>query len=159
MHSAYARLLFQHLADPIGAAKETWRVLKPGGRLIVHDIDDELFGLFQPPIAGLSTVVEKFSQAQAARGGDRYIGRRLWCMLEAAGFRNLDLEVIVNHSGNIGVEPFMQQLDPDRLLPLVEMKLLSAQELQRFRDSRAAFLAAPEPFALWLSVMVCGEKP
>jgi len=29
---AYARLLFQHLRDPIGAAKEIWRVLKPGGR-------------------------------------------------------------------------------------------------------------------------------
>ncbi len=42
---AYARLLFQHLPDPIGAAKEIWRVLKPGGKLVTNDIDDELFGL------------------------------------------------------------------------------------------------------------------
>ena len=60
---AYARLLFQHVSDPIGAAKEIWRVLKPGGKLIINDIDDELFGPLQPPIPELSLVVERFGQA------------------------------------------------------------------------------------------------
>jgi ubiquinone/menaquinone biosynthesis C-methylase UbiE len=156
---AYARLLFQHLADPVGAAKEILRVLKPGGRLVVTDIDDGLFGLFEPPIDGLSTVVERFGQAQAARGGNRHIGRSLWGILEDAGFRSLDLEVVVNHSGSTGVEPFMRQLDPDRLLPLVRENLLSAEDLERFRASRTAFLAAPKPFALWVSLMICAEKP
>ena len=95
---AYARLLFQHLPDPIGGAKEIWRVLKPGGKLVIDDIDDELFGLFQPPIPELSLVVEKFGQAQAARGGNRRVGRSLWHMLEAADFCNLDLEVVASHS-------------------------------------------------------------
>ncbi len=66
-------------------------------------------------------MIEQFGEAQAARGGNRQIGRRLWYMLNAAGFRNLDLEVVANHSGTISVEPFLQQLNPDRLLPLVQM--------------------------------------
>jgi ubiquinone/menaquinone biosynthesis C-methylase UbiE len=156
---AYARFLFQHLPDPIGAAKEIWRVLKPGGKLVIHDIDDEIFGLFEPPLPGLSLVIEKFGQAQAARGGNRHIGRSLWHILEAAGFHNLDLEVVASHSGNVGVEPFLRQIDPDRMLPLVKMDLMSAQELEQFRVSHTKFLDSPEPYTLWLSLMICGEKP
>ncbi len=80
-------------------------------------------------------------------------------MLEAADFCNLDLEVVASHSDNVGVEPFLQQLDPDRLLSLVKADLLSEQELEQFRISRAMFLESPELYILWLSLMICGEKP
>jgi len=43
---AYARLLFQHLLNPLGAAKEIWRVLKPGGKFVIYDVDDEIGNLF-----------------------------------------------------------------------------------------------------------------
>jgi ubiquinone/menaquinone biosynthesis C-methylase UbiE len=156
---AYARFLFQHLPDPLGAAQEIRRLLKPGGKLIINDIDDEIFGLFEPPLPALSIVIEKFGQAQAARGGNRQIGRRLWSILAAAGFFSLDLEVVASHSGNVGVAPFLEQLDPDRLLPLVEQNLLSAEALDQFRRGHTAFMAAPEPFTLWLGMMLCGKKP
>jgi len=156
---AYARFLFQHLQDPKDAAKEIWRVLKPGGKLVIHDIDDGLFGLFQPPIPELSLVIEKFGQSQASRGGNRKIGRGLWRMLEGSGYCGLDLEVLASHSGNVGIEPFLEQLDPDRLLPLVKMELLSEQELEQFRASCVSFQQSPEAYALWLSMMICGQKP
>jgi len=156
---AYARLLFQHLPDPLGAAKEIWRVLKPGGKLVIYDIDDEIFGLIHPPVPEFSSVLEKFGQAQAAQGGNRHIGRSLWRILKAAGFSNLDLEVVASHSDNIGIEPFLPQMDPDRLLPLVKVGLVSELELEKIRASRDKFLASPEPYILTLSLMVCGEKP
>ena len=155
---AYARLLFQHLPDPIGAAKEIWRVLKPGGKLVIYDIDDEIFGLIQPPFPEISVVLEKFGQAQSSQGGNRWVGRNLWRILKAADFFDLDLEVVASHSDEIGLEPFLPQIDPDRLLPLVRVGMMTEQELEKVRASRDKFLASPEPFILTLSLMVCGKK-
>ena len=156
---AYARLLFQHLPDPVSAAKEISRVLKPGGKLVIYDIDDEIFGLIQPPIPEFPSVLEKYGQAQAAQGGNRHVGRNLWRILKVAGFDNLDLEVVASHSDNIGIEPFLPQIDPDRLRPLVRMGLMSDPELERIRVSVTKYLASPEPYLLMLSLMICGEKP
>ena len=156
---AYARLLFQHLPDPIGAAKEIWRVLKPGGKLVIYDSDDGVFGLIEPPVPEFTGVLEKYGQAQSAAGGNRRIGRKLWRILKAAGFCNLDLEIVAVHSDSIGIEAFLPQMDPDRLLPLVTIGLISEQDLDKIRISVTQFLSSPEPYVLMFVFMVCGEKP
>lgn len=156
---AYARFLFQHLPDPIGAAGEIWRILKPGGKLVIYDVDDEVFGLMEPPVPEFAGVLEKYGQAQSAAGGNRRIGRRLWRTLKAAGFCNLDLEVLAIHSDSVGIEAFLPQLDPDRLLPLVNTGLMSEQELARIRVSCTELFSSPEPYVLMLILMACGEKP
>lgn len=156
---AYARLLFQHLPDPLGAAQEIWRVLKPGGKLVINDIDDALFGLFDPPIPEFAPVIEAFGQAQAARGGDRHIGRKLSRILTAAGFGASDLEVVGSHSTNRGIEPYLQIINPERMRSLVEGGFLSEEDFERFRAALAAWAALPDAYTLWLSLMICAEKP
>jgi SAM-dependent methyltransferase len=156
---AYARLLFQHVSDPLRAAKEMWRVLKPGGKLVIYDIDDALFGLFHPPIPEFTVVLEAFGQAQAARGGNRQIGRSLSGILKAAGFCNLAVEVIAGDSAERGVEPFLRHIHPDRMRSLVTGGLLSEEDLERFRAALTAWAGLPDAYTLWLSLMLCGEKP
>lgn len=155
---AYARFLFQHLADPLGAAQELWRVLKPGGKLVILDIDDGLFGLFAPPIPEFAKVLETFGAAQAARGGNRMIGRNLWRILKTANFANVEVEVVASDSSTRGVASYLQHIDPERMQSLVKLGLLTEAELTQYSDALKTFLATPDAYTLWLSFMVCGEK-
>jgi ubiquinone/menaquinone biosynthesis C-methylase UbiE len=156
---ATARMLFQHLSDPVGAAREVLRVLRPGGKLVITDIDDEVWGLVDPNVPEMPLILEKFKQAQAARGGNRWIGRQMWRILEAAGFVELDVDVAIAHSDALGLEPFMPQFDPRRLSFLVESGALSEQVMEQIRASREAFLAADRPYVMMLGWMACGQKP
>lgn len=66
---------------------------------------------------------------------------------------------MATHTDAGGIEPFLPQMDPDRVLPLVEVGLLSEQELENIRVARAKFLNSPEPRISSLSLTACGDKP
>ncbi len=154
---AVARLLFQHLPDPMGAAKEVFRVLKPGGKLVITDIDDEA-DVFEPRLPEIDLVLTQMAQVQAAHGGNRHIGRRLARILKEAGFQKLDIEASLLHTDVVGIETFLPQLDLGRLTPMVHAGLISEQELAALAAARERFLLS-DPIIMSFMLMACGEKP
>lgn len=157
--AAYARLLFQHLPDPALAAAEVFRVLRPLGPFVVYDIDDEIWGLTDPVVPSLRTVIQRMRQAQAASGGNRFIGRRLLRLLREAGFDAVDLDVIAANTEAEGLEPFLPMFDVGRLVPLLHEGVVTQDEVDELEAQRADFLAADRPFILMLTLMAKGRKP
>ncbi len=156
---AIARFLFQHLSDPLGAALELRRTLKPGGKLVIIDIDDALWGMADPRIEEMATVLNKYGKAQEARGGNRMIGRHLGHIFADAGFQSFDIEAVAISSDTHGVEAFMPQIDADRMWPLVKAGRMTTHELEDLRDSGDRFINSAHPFIMMLTFMACGEKP
>lgn len=155
---AVARLIFQHLPDPYGAASEILRVLKPSGKLAIIDVDIGNWMVFDPPNPHFQTILNKYEQMQVAQGGSRRVGRRMLRILKGVGFQNIDIEAVVAHSDVLGMDAFLPQIDPDQLLPLVTSGLLTEKELGAVRSAEKAFLGSSESLIMRILLLASGQK-
>ncbi len=90
---AYCRFLLTHLRDPGEILRRLWLAVRPGGRVVVEDID--FAGHFcHPPSAAFARYLELYRAVVARRGGDADIGPKLHAMAIAAGWQDLALEVV-----------------------------------------------------------------
>ena len=75
--ASYSRFLLQHLKRPWEVLRRMWASLRPGGRLMVEDMDAE--GWFSDPTnAGLDFLKGRYIQLLERRGTDARLGRRLF---------------------------------------------------------------------------------
>lgn len=159
---AYARYLFQHLPDPVGAAKEILRVLKPGGKLAIFDVDDNM-NIFDPPgsdeVEALNRrLMKSMQEEQARKGGNRLIGRRLIHILRDAGFENRDIEAIIVHGGITDLSGVVPPPTEENTGWMVEQGIITRAELNMIIHESEIFEAS-DPAIVITTLVVCGEKP
>lgn len=156
---ALSRYVFQHLADPVAAAYEVRRLLRPGGRHAVVDVDDGAWGIADPAFPEFHALYARAGAAQRRRGGNRVVGRELGRIMRRAGYTDVRLDVFAYDSDTLGLEPFREQLSPDRLLPLLVEGGLTVQELGLAHSLLDRFSSAPEPFVLLIGFLASGDNP
>ncbi|TMQ07609.1 MAG: methyltransferase domain-containing protein [Deltaproteobacteria bacterium] len=157
---AFARYLFMHIPDPVGAARRIRRLLKPGGRLIVSELDAGFTGLRVPDLPEYDPWARCWEQALRKRGSDPHMGRHMPRVLAAAGFTDIRLEPYLVSSDEVGsLDPFYTYLfDADVLgAPLVKMGLATAEQVQQFAAAVKAFLASDHPLVIILRLVAVGR--
>jgi SAM-dependent methyltransferase len=125
----YCRFLLIHLPDPERALSEMHALLGPGGVLVCEDGDLTSAGS-EPPSA-LDAFADLWGRLGPQRGVDYTLGRRLFQMVQAAGFPEPD--VTFN-------QPVVARGETKRMLELsvaeagsafLDAGLLTAEELER----------------------------
>ena len=88
----YARFLLSHLTDVPAVLAAFRENLKPGGRLVVEDVEFAAH-LCWPPRASFDRYVVWYRKAARKRGADADIGPKLPGLLKAAGFQDIEARV------------------------------------------------------------------
>ncbi len=102
----YSRLVYQHLDQPLAALREARRIVRPGGKVCIMDVDDGWLVL-QPPCAAFDKLTQLAAQAQVRNGGDRFVGRKLPGLMKQAGFARVDLQIVAASSLDFGLSTFL----------------------------------------------------
>lgn len=152
---AFARFLLSHLADPGRLVSAMRRHIRPGGVLIVEDIDFR--GHFaEPDCPALHQFVELYTKAVQARGGDPHTGPRLPALLREAGFDDVRMKLVQPVALEGGIK-LLQCVTLEYIADAVlEDGLITEEELRRTIEELYAFardprtmLGGPRVFQVW----------
>jgi len=150
----YARFLLSHLTDPAAALATFRRALRPGGRVVVEDVDFAAH-ICWPPRPAFDRYVAWYQAAAAARGADPAIGPKLPSLLREAGFEAIDIRV-VQPAGLQGPPKAMAALTlaamSDALAQIgvaPEAVAADVADLEQARDDPTVLLSLPRVLQCW----------
>lgn len=155
----YVRFVLTHLADPADALATCLGVLRPGGLLVVEDID--IAGLFAwPETPAFRRYLTLYASVVRRRGGDPNIGPRLPIMLADAGCEQIGLQ-IVQPAGAHGDVKLINPLTLEQITDAVlHDALASREELDALVEELYRFAADPRTVTGLARVFqVWGRRP
>ena len=151
----YARFLLTHLSDPLKVLLGARRYLRPGGIVILEDIDFR--GHFaEPACPALKRSVDLYSATVRNRGGDPDIGPRLPALLRDAGYQDIRLRMFHPTALEGGIKDLICVTLETISARVIEGALATPSELRKTIDELSVFardpqtvLGGPRVFQVW----------
>lgn len=157
----YSRMLFQYLKDKEQAVAEMTRVCKPGGTVLLQDLDGQLLWHY-PEDAAVQRTVEKILAGLAAGGFDPFVGRKLFWLARKAGLTNLDVQVEGYHLIAGEIDPLVLkqwELKLEIAKPQLARILGGEQKAQEETLRFLEYLRRPDTLTYSVVFTVTGKKP
>ncbi len=156
---AWARFVFEYLDRPDDVLSELIRVTRPGGKVVIAEIDGH--ALFHHPLP--PRLEKDLSELMTGLKGrfDPYAGRKLFHRFVRAGLGHIQVHVQPYHlhagrAGPVALHDWTMKL---RGIAAIGAKVLGTRRYQRFASDFIAFLKAPDTFTYSVIVIVEGRKP
>lgn len=151
----YARYLLSHLADPAAAIVSMLSVTKPGGRIVLEDIDFDLH-VAEPRTAEFDRYLEWYEAVVRRRGGDPYLGRRLYRLALDAGLDPVRASVQVTllpegetkRISSLTLDGIKEALVAEGMASAEEIEKVLA-ELRELEDDRKSLISGAGTHQVW----------
>jgi SAM-dependent methyltransferase len=155
----YARVLLTHLADPEKVLARMVRAVKPGGPVVLEDLDHTAV-FCHPHCAALDRYIELYNELSRRRGGDPEIGPKLVGMMRRAGLDHFAVGVVqpvfldgqAKRIHQLTLENIADAVLATGLADVKEVETLTA-ELDAYTDDPDTMVAFPRIF------QVIGRRP
>lgn len=160
---AFENDMLIHLSHrAVEAAREAFRVLKPGGLFAARDADASL-AIWGNPVDDLRAIDSLMTAWQASRGSDITLGSRLPTVLRQAGFSEIVKSVSADTKGDVAsvrahAEVTVALLDGPLGRTAVKEGWADQTVLDRLKASILAWAAHPNAFFANVHIEVIGWK-
>jgi ubiquinone/menaquinone biosynthesis C-methylase UbiE len=161
---SYSRLVLMHVEDPVKTVAEMVRVTKKGGIIAISDQDDGGIIVY-PELPKMLQMFSKYGSLAKMRGEDRFIGRKLFSIMEQAGLSSIEVIPFPVYSTQQNPEMLkMLVLVPVKIVEsskdeMIKQGLIDAEEYPEAIREVQKFLEYPGAFALGLTFLALGKVP
>jgi ubiquinone/menaquinone biosynthesis C-methylase UbiE/acyl carrier protein len=153
------RLVFEHLPEPSLALLELFRILKPGGKLVIISNDFENHLITYPAVDELDLMYQAYCRSRIDEGGNPYIGRELPGLMEETNFINISFNAVCAHSKIDGDKAFLEAENVNISKKLVEKGYLQKEILQRLAEKWHTMIKSENHSMTRQLYIVGGKKP
>lgn len=157
----YTRMLLQYIQNKENAVSEMVRVCKPGGLVLMQDLDGQLVWHY-PEEALMQETIHRVMKSLAETGFDPFVGRKLFWMVRNAGLEKIQVQVECYHliAGKVDPAIFEQwelklEIARPRLVRALGSEYEADEEIRRFLN----YLKRPDTLTYSNLFTVTGKKP
>jgi ubiquinone/menaquinone biosynthesis C-methylase UbiE len=154
-------MLLQYVPDKEKAVGEMVRVCKPGGTVLMQDLDGQLVWHY-PEDALMRLTVSRVLASLERSGFDPFVGRKLFWLARNSGLDNVQVQVECYHliAGEIDPRVFKQwelklEIAKSRMQEALGSAYEADEEIRRF----LSYLRRPDTLTYSNVFTVAGEKP
>lgn len=157
----YSRFLLEYLSDREGAVREMLRVCRPGGRVLLQDLDGQMLWHY-PEDAQLQLGIGRVVAGLEHLGFDPFVGRKLFSVMKSSGLGDIRVSAESYHLyagaiDSINLELWETKLD---IVVSAAAKILGSEEeaialKRRFLE----FLKRDDSLTYSVVFTVVGQKP
>jgi len=156
----YCRMLLQYLKEKERAVSEMARVCKPGGTVLLQDLDGQLLWHY-PEDASVKRTLEKVVAALTASGFDPFVGRKLFWLAQNVGLTNIEVHAECYHLIAGEADPhILKQWELKLEIAKPQLARVLGSEREAEEQSRAflEYLRRPDTLTYSTVFTVAGEK-
>jgi len=157
----YCRLVLQYLAGREDAIREMVRVVRPGGLVVLYDLDGQLVWHDPPLDPALRAAIDEVLRALASTGFDPHTGRELFHLAHRCGLTDITVKVTPYHliAGRIDEQQRRQwALKLDILAPKLR-RVLGARRGVDAVNGLLDHLDRPDTLTYSIAFAVTGRRP